>query len=377
MKALTRACDLENKKLMSMKNPPSSPASPIGAPPIAPAHSLPRRSLFKAGASLLAAGTLSRMGTAAAEEWHRSLRLPDPAVKSLSPAFDSLINGLSTVERLATGFEWTEGPVWFGVANVLLFSDVRGNRIMKWDPMTGETTPFRAPSDFSNGNTVDREGRLLTCECATRRITRTNFDGTIEVMADSFDGKPFNSPNDIVCKSDGSIWFTDPDFGPNFAEGAWPPSQKARVYRIDPKTKHVSGMLDDVPGPNGLCFSPDEKTLYVVASRHKPNRQIWAYDVGAKNSLSNRRVLIDCGKGAADGLRVDIHGNLWCGWGQGEGLDGVAVFDASGKQIGHIALPERCPNVAFGGPHRNELFMACHSSIYKLTLKTQGVPQTN
>ena len=342
-------------------------------------HTIQRRHILMGGAGLLGAGIFSKIKSAQAAEaaWSPSVRLPDPAIKTLDPSFEDLINTLSTVHRVATGFEWTEGPVWFGVANVLLFSDVRGDRIMKWDPMTKETTPFRYPSNYANGNTVDRQGRLLTCEGETRRITRTNFDGSIEVMCDGYDNKPLNSPNDIVCKSDGTIWFTDPAFGPNFAEGAWPPSQTARVYRIDPQTHKTVGVLDDVPGPNGLCFSPDEKTLYVVASRHKPNRQIWAYDVSSDNKLSNQRVFIDCGKGAADGLRSDIHGNLWCGWGSGEGLDGVAVFNHAGKMIGQILLPERCPNVAFGGVHRNELYMTTHTSVYSLTLKTQGVKQTN
>ena len=336
---------------------------------------LKRRS-FLGSASLAAAATyLSSWHAAHASMWQPSLRLPDPAIRILDPAFKACVNNLSVVERVATGFEWTEGPVWLGEANLLLFSDIRGNRIMKWDEATGETSVFRAPSNFSNGNTVDRQGRLLTCECATRRITRTEADGHITVLADGFDGKPFNSPNDIVCTTDGAIWFTDPAFGPNFSEGDLSPVQIARVYRIDPRTRKTEAVLDDVPGPNGLCFSPDEKILYLIASRHTPHRQIWAYDVAMNGTVSNRRVFLDCAEGAADGLRADINGNLWCGWGSGEGLDGVAIFSPQARQIGHIDLPERCPNVCFGGVHRNQLFMTCHTSIYRLTLATQGVPQ--
>ncbi|WP_237954809.1 SMP-30/gluconolactonase/LRE family protein [Acetobacter senegalensis] len=339
---------------------------------------LQRRSFLGSLSLAMAGSYFSPWRSARANVWQPSLRLPDPAVRILDPAFKSSINTLSIVQRIATGFEWTEGPVWLGESNLLLFSDIRGNRIMKWDEATGETSVFRASSNFSNGNTVDRQGRLLTCECATRRITRTEADGRITVLVDGFGGKPFNSPNDIVCTTDGAIWFTDPTFGPNFSEGDLPPVQPARVYRIDPRTKKTTVVLDDVPGPNGLCFSPDEKTLYVVASRHAPHRQIWSYTVALESgAVSNQRVFLDCGEGTADGFRVDINGNLWCGWGSGEGADGVAIFNPQAKKIGHIDLPERCPNLCFGGVHRNQLFMATHTSIYRLTLATQGVPQVS
>lgn len=336
---------------------------------------LKRRSFLGSVSLAAAASCFSPWRLAHADTWQPSLRLPDPAIKILDPAFKSCINTLSVVTRIASGFEWTEGPVWLGEANLLLFSDIRGNRIMKWDEATGETSVFRKSSNFSNGNTVDRQGRLLTCECETRRITRTEADGRITVLADGFDGKPFNSPNDIVCTADGAIWFTDPAFGPNFSEGDWPPSQPARVYRIDPRTQKTAAVLDDAPGPNGLCFSPNEKILYVIAARHTPHRQIRAYDVATNGTVSNGRVFLDCGEGMADGVRADLDGNLWCGWGSGAALDGVAVFNPQARQIGHIDLPERCPNVCFGGAHRNQLFMATHTSIYRLTLATQGVPQ--
>ncbi|WP_408876734.1 SMP-30/gluconolactonase/LRE family protein [Gluconobacter wancherniae] len=336
-----------------------------------------KRRLFLSSASMVAASYLASGRSALADEWQPSLRLPDPSIKILDPAFASCINTLSTVHRIASGFEWAEGPVWMGEANLLFFSDVRKNCIMKWDEATSVTSVFRNASNFANGNTVDRQGRLLTCENATRRITRTELDGRITVIADGFDGKPFNSPNDIVCASDGGVWFTDPTFGPNFAEGALTPTQPARVYRIDPRTKETSVVLDDVPGPNGLCFSPNGKTFYVVASRHAPRRQIWSYDVVKNTSLSNKRVFLDCGEGAADGIRADINGNIWCGWGSGAGMDGVAIFNPQGTQIGHVDLPERCANLCFGGAQRNQLFMAARTSVYQLTLATQGIRQVD
>ncbi|MBS1039021.1 SMP-30/gluconolactonase/LRE family protein [Gluconobacter cerinus] len=336
-----------------------------------------KRRRFLGCFSLAAASYQASRRSALAQDWQPSLRLPDPAIRILDPAFKSCINTLSTVRRIASGFEWAEGPIWLGEANLLLFSDVRKNCIMKWDEATSVTSVFRNASNFSNGNTVDRQGRLLTCENATRRITRTELDGRITVITDKFDGRPFNSPNDIVCASDGGVWFTDPIFGPNFAEGSLAPTQPARVYRIDPMTKKTSVVLDDVPGPNGLCFSPDGKTFYVVASRHAPHRQIWSYDVAATASLSNKRVFLDCGEGAADGIRADINGNIWCGWGSGNGMDGVAIFSPQGKQIGHIDLPERCANLCFGGAQRNQLFMAANTSIYQLTLATQGARQVD
>jgi len=335
-----------------------------------------RRHLLLGAATGLTSAALLKIPASIAsdgDEWHRSERLPDPAIKSLDPAFDECINSLSTVERLGTGMEWCEGPTWMGGAERFIFSDVRGNRIMQWDPVTHEMSVFRRSSNFSNGNTVDRQGRLLTCEGETRRVTRTEHDGTISVIMDSHDGKPLNSPNDIICKSDGTIWFTDPRFGPNFSEGVFtPPQLPANVYRVNPSTGRKDVILNDVPGPNGLAFSPDEKILYVVASRAKPSRQLWAYDVSPSGALSNKRVFFDCGAGAADGIKTDMLGNVWCGWGSGPALDGVMVLSPAAKPIGHIGLPERCPNLTFGGPYRNELFMTAHSSIYKLTLKVQG-----
>lgn len=321
------------------------------------------------------AGTAAVMGTAgrARAEWRPAQRYPDPAVESVTPAFDKYRLGLSAVERLATGFRWAEGPVWMGAARMLVFSDVPGDRLMKWDEETGEASVFRKPSNYSNGNARDRQGRLVTCEHATRRVSRTEHDGAVVPLAEGFEGKPFNSPNDLICKTDGSVWFTDPAFGPNPYEAMHRPEMPGRVYRIDGETRQVSAVADGIRGPNGLCFSPDERTLYVIEARATPNRLILAYDVAADGkSLGARRVFYDCGPGTADGFKADVDGNLWCGWGMSEELDGVVVISPEGGLIGRIRLPERCANLCFGGPNRNRLFMAASRSIYGLYVNTQG-----
>ncbi|HYG55151.1 MAG TPA: SMP-30/gluconolactonase/LRE family protein [Burkholderiales bacterium] len=280
---------------------------------------------------------------------------------------------LCKVERLAQGTRWAEGPVWFGDARCLLWSDVPGNTIWRWDEETGGTTIWRKPSGYANGNTRDRQGRLLTCEHGGRRVSRTELDGQVVTLVDRYENKRLNSPNDIVCKSDGSIWFTDPSFGIlGFYEGAKAePELPTNVYCLDP-SGNLGVAAEGINQPNGLAFSPDESILYVVESRAVP-RKILAFDV-RNHSLSNRRVLIDAGpKGTPDGLRVDVDGNLWCGWGMGEaGLDGVHVFNPDGRLIGCIDLPERCANVCFGGLHRNRLFMAATTSLYSLYVNTQG-----
>jgi len=277
---------------------------------------------------------------------------------------------------------WAEGPVWFGDGRYLLVSDIPNNRIMRWDETSGALSVFREPSNNANGHARDRQGRLISCEHLTRRITRTEYDGRITVLADQFDGKRFNSPNDIICQSDGSIWFTDPTFGiSGWWEGEFAnPELPHAVYRIDPVTGAVAPVIDDLAGPNGLAFSPDEKILYVVESRSEPHRLLWAYDVGSNGRLSNKRLHIDpaC-YGALDGIAIDVQGNVWAGFGSSgqldadlEDLDGVRVFDRDGRPIGHIHLPERCANVCFGGRHRNRLFMASSHSIYSLFVNVQG-----
>jgi gluconolactonase len=308
--------------------------------------------------------------------FEQAMRYPDPAVQVLDPTFARYRVNSASVEQLYTGARWSEGPVWFGDARCLMWSDVPNNRILRWDEITGRTDVYRQPSNNSNGNSRDRQGRLVTCEHNTRRITRTEHDGTITVLIDKFDGNPFNSPNDIVVKSDGSIWFSDPS-APSFDpyEGrVAPPELPTNVYRLDPQTGRASVVAGDLR-PNGLCFSPDERILYLADNGVNP-RVIRAYDVvddGTKLANSRVAVTIDPG-GIADGFRCDMDGNLWVGSGAGEGLDGVVVFNPRGKRIGHISLPERCANLCFGGVARNRLFMAASHSIYSLYVNVQGTP---
>ena len=310
--------------------------------------------------------------------WRQTTRYPDPAVQSLDPSFDKYRLPLAGVERLATGFRWAEGPVWFGDGRYLLFSDIPNNRIMRWDETTGHLGEFRGPSNFANGHTRDRQGRLVSCEHGGRRITRTEYDGAITVLMDQHEGKRLNSPNDLVVKSDGTIWFSDPVFGilGNYEGYKSKPELGQNVYRYDPETGTATVVADDILGPNGLAFSPDEQILYVVESRGEPTRKILAYDISNDGrSISNKRILIDAGPGGTpDGFRVDVDGNLWCGWGMGDpALDGVMIFNPDGKPIGRIALPERCANVCFGGRANSRLFMAASQSVYALYVNVAGV----
>ena len=309
-----------------------------------------------------------------------SARFPDPAVEVLHDSFLSLRLYSATVEQLVSGLRWAEGPQWFGDGRYLLFSDIPNDRILRWDECTGATGVFRAPSNNANGLARDRQGRLLACEHLTRRVTRTEYDGTITVLAERFEGKRLNSPNDIVCARDGGIWFTDPLFGiAGWWEGAPADSETPwAVYRIEPARGALQRVIDNLAAPNGLAFSPDEKILYVVESRAMPHRRIWQYDVGVGGVLSNKRLFVDAqGPGAYDGIAVDARGNVWCGFGSSSGqqsaeLDGVRVYDAAGQAIGHIHLPERCANLCFGGRHRNRLFMAASHSLYALHVNVQG-----
>ena len=320
---------------------------------------------------------MHRMTSAGNEttDWRPASRYPDAAIEILDPRFERYRIRAARIERLATGCRWCEGPAWFGDTRTFLWSDIPNNRILRWDEETGSVGIFRKPSNYANGNTRDRQGRLVTCEHGGRRVTRTEYDGTITVLADGYRGSMLNSPNDVVAKSDGSIWFTDPAFGiSGHYEGHFAtPELPTNVYRIDPATREIVAVLEGLVNPNGLAFSPDEKVLYVVECGSP--RQIHAFDVVDATRLRDRRVLIDAGPGTPDGFRVDMDGNLWCGWGMGsEALDGVRVFDREGKAIGHIHLPERCANVCFGGEKRNRLFMAASQSVYSLYVNTQGTP---
>jgi len=314
-----------------------------------------------------------------------SQTLPDARIEMLDERFAALRLLSGTVEQLASGFYWAEGPVWFGDGRYLLFSDIPNDRILRWDDASGALAEWRKPSHHANGLARDAQGRLLACEHGTRRVTRTEYDGSVTVLADRYRGKRLNSPNDIVCQMHGAgrgaVWFTDPPFG---IMGWWEgepaePELPHGVYRIDPASGELACVLDDLAGPNGLAFSPDERVLYVVESRARPHRLIWAYDV-AGDQLVNKRLFVSAqGPGAFDGIAVDASGNVWCGLGSDgsrearpEELDGVRVYDPQGRALAHVHLPERCANLCFGGARRNRLFMAASHSLYALHVNVRG-----
>jgi gluconolactonase len=306
------------------------------------------------------------------DSWRPSPCYPDPAIEILDPRFARIRITVAAVERLYTGCRWAEGPVWFGDQRCLLWSDIPNDRILRWDEETGAVSVFRRPANNANGNTRDRLGRLITCEHGARRVTRTEYDGSITVLADHFEGRRLNSPNDVVVRRDGSIWFTDPDFGIlGYYEGMRAePELPTNVYRIDPATGALTVAAGDIGRPNGICFSPDERTAYIVECGTTP-RRILAYSVDG-DRLTNKRVFVDAGPGTPDGFRCDSEGNLWAGWGMAEGLDGVMVFAPDATPIGRIALPERCANLCFGGKYRNRLFMASSQSLYALYVGAAG-----
>jgi gluconolactonase len=338
---------------------------------------LTRRFLMTAAAAAAAelAMGVSMPSASAAEP----IRYPDPNIKVLDPRFQKYVLGNAAIERIAGGCRFNEGPVWFGDGRYLLWSDIPNDRIMKWEEETGAVSVFRRPSNYANGNTRDRQGRLVTCEHDTQHLTRTEYDGTITLLADSFEGKRLTGPNDVVVKSDGSIWFSDNGAGSrgNYLGHVVKTELPFRVYRLDPATTQMTIVVDQAQQkrPNGLAFSPDEKLLYVIDTPGPLGpRAIYAYDVAENGTkTANGRVFNTAEPGGSDGFRVDVDGNLWCAWGGGEAEDGVAVFAPDGKMIGRIMLPERCANVCFGGKKRNRLFMAAGQSVYSLFVETQGV----
>jgi gluconolactonase len=336
----------------------------------------------------------------------------DPDVITIDPVFNGLRQVNAPIQRLWTGALWSEGPAWSGQGRYLVWSDIPNNRQLRWSEDDGRVSVFRMPSNNSNGNTFDFQGRQLSCEHLTRRVVRYEHDGSITLIADKFNGKRLNSPNEVVAHPDGSYWFTDPPYGGQLYEGApdaaGGPSNRAGrlkprlgqpleigeakrelptgVYRVDPsgRVDLVVGE-DQVPDPNGLAFSPDYKKLYVISTGRGPgdtgpggNRDMHVFDVGADNKPANRKILTDfmvdgikCGP---DGVRCDVDGNLWCSSNAGRavGYSGVTVWTPEGKLIGRIRLPEVCGNVCFGGPKRNRLFMAASQSLYALYVSTQG-----
>ena len=310
------------------------------------------------------------------------VRYPDPAVEVLDDRFSRYRIGNAVVERLFTGCRWAEGPVWFGDARCLIWSDIPNNRMLRWTEESQEVSVYRSPSRHSNGNTRDRQGRLVTCEHTGRRVTRTEHDGSITVLMDSFEGKRLSSPNDVVVHSDGSVWFTDPGYGImlNYEGRVAEAELPTRVYRLDPETGEATIVADDFLRPNGLCFSPDEDLLYIVDTgrSHDPNgpSHIRVFDVTADNRLENGRLFVDMNPGMADGIRCDEDGNLWAaaGW-AGPGFDGAHCYAPDGTLIGQIHLPEICANLCFGGAGKNRLFMAGSQSLYAVYVETTGAQQ--
>jgi gluconolactonase len=304
------------------------------------------------------------------------VRYPDPSIKTLDPRFATLALGNATVEMIATGGRFNEGPVWLGDLRCLIWSDIPNDRLMKWEEETRAVSLFRKPSHYANGNTRDRQGRLVTCEMDAQRLTRTEHDGTITVLAETFDGKKLTGPNDVVVKSDGSIWFSDNGAGirGNYLGHQATQELPFRVYRIDGRTGQITVAVGDMQRPNGLCFSPDESRLYVVDTPGTGAKTTHVYDVvNDGTALASGRVFFDASPGYADGIRCDTEGNVWAGFSGGEDQDGVAIFAPDSKLIGRILLPERCANLCFGGIKRNRLFMAASQSIYSLYVEAQGV----
>jgi gluconolactonase len=289
----------------------------------------------------------------------------------IDPIFARYVLGNAPVKRLATGFDWVEGPVWFGDAGCLLFSDIPNNRILRWTPGTGITV-FREPSNFANGHTRDREGRLVSCEHGLRRVTRTELDGSITVIADRFDGRRLNSPNDVIVARDGGIWFTDPHYGimTNYEGFAAEQENACVVYRADPATGALQVMVDDMNCPNGLAFSPDESLLYVADTGRMFGSdlpEIRAYDMEGGRPVRGRHFhSID--PGAADGFRLDSDGNLWS-----SAADGVHCIAPDGRLLGKIIVPELVSNLCFGGRAKQDLYITASTSLYRITLNRQGI----
>ena len=336
----------------------------------------------------------------------------DPDVLSVDPVFNGYRQPNSSIKRLWTGALWSEGPAWSSQGRYLVWSDIPNNRQLRWLEDDGGVSVFRSPSNNSNGNTFDFQGRQLSCEHLTRRVVRYEHDGAVTVIADSYNGKRLNSPNDVVSHPDGSYWFTDPPYGGQLYEGApdapgGPSNRSGRlkprlgqpaeigglkrelptsVYRVDPSGRvDLVVSEDQVPDPNGLVFSPDYKKLYVISTGKGPGDtgpggkgDMHVFDVGSDNTLSNRKLftdfMIDGVKCGPDGARCDVDGNLWCSSNAGRavGYSGVTVWTPEGKLIGRIRLPEVCGNVCFGGPKRNRLFMAASQSLYAIYVSTQG-----
>ena len=302
------------------------------------------------------------------------VRYPDSNIIVLDQRFHTMVLELAAIERIATGFRFTEGPTYFGDGRYLLFSDIPNDALLRWDELTGSVATLRHPAGYPDGNTRDRQGRLLSCELGSRSVTRIEHDGTVTVLAATFETTRLTGPNDVVVKSDGSIWFSDNGAGisGNYLGDEAAQELPFRVYRLDPESGELSVAVDDMERPNGLCFSPDESRLYVVDTP-SGDRTTRVYDI-VDGYAVNGRLFFDAMPGYADGIRCDTNGNIWCGFSGGEGHDGVAVFAPDGTLIGRILLPERCANICFGGRKRNRLFMTASQSVYALYVEAQGNP---
>jgi gluconolactonase len=353
--------------------------------------SIARRSFLAAGAAAVAATALGRDYGPGAEP----VRYPDPDLVELDPRFKKYKLGNTPIQRLYHNPDmlWAEGPAWNGVGKYLLWSDIPNDVQLRWLEEDGHVSTFRHPAGNSNGNTFDYQGRQISCEHGNRRVVRYEYDGSITVLADEFQGKPLNAPNDaVVHPEDDAIWFTDPGYGSlmNYEGHKGELLLKEAIYRIDAKTGQLAKVADEIYKPNGLCFSPDYKKLYVAdtGASHYPDapRNIKVWDVVDGKTLANGREFASMeaeyvtsegetktGGGFADGIRCDVDGNIWAsaGW-VGDGYDGVHVFAPDGTRIGQIRLPEICSNVCFGGSKRNRLFMTGSTSLYAVYVETQG-----